>query len=252
VGLTAVTVTGFGLLAGLLIGAAGIGGVVLVPSLVFFAGIPVHTAISAAMLSFILTGLIGTFLYAKAGSIQWELTAWLSAGAAPAALAGAFAASLVSGAWLEAGIGLLALVSGLNAFFRADRIHAAPAKRVSNAALFILGAVTGFVSAMTGTGGPLVLVPLLLWLECPVLTAVGLSQVIQLPVSLLATAGNFYGGTIAPALGALLSLGVPAGIWLGAKIAHSLPRALLRRAIAMLLAIVGALILGKVAVQSFL
>jgi uncharacterized protein len=108
VGLTAVTVAGLGLLAGLLIGAAGIGGVVLVPSLVFFAGIPVHAAISSAMLGFILTGLIGTFLYAKAGSIQWEMTACLSAGAAPAALAGAFAASLVSGAWLEAGIGLLA------------------------------------------------------------------------------------------------------------------------------------------------
>ena len=64
---------------------------------------------------------------------------------------------------------------------------------------------------MSGTGGPLVLLPILLWLHVPVLAAVGLSQVIQLPISAFATAGNIlYGAidaTVAAALSVLLMVG---------------------------------------------
>ena len=49
----------FGLFAGTLIGAAGIGGVVLVPLLVYGAGFNIHTSIAAAVSSFIFSGLIG-------------------------------------------------------------------------------------------------------------------------------------------------------------------------------------------------
>ena len=45
-GLSAAIIS-LGLLAGFSIGAVGIGGVILVPCLVYFAGIPVHAAISA-------------------------------------------------------------------------------------------------------------------------------------------------------------------------------------------------------------
>ncbi len=45
------------------------------------------------------------------------------------------------------------------------------------------------------------LVPILLWLGSPVLTAIGLSQVIQVSVSLAATAGNFYNGNVDLGLG---------------------------------------------------
>jgi uncharacterized membrane protein YfcA len=85
-------IAALGLLAGFFIGAAGIGGVILVPALVYFAGAPILAAISGAMLSYILTGLFGTLLYAKAKFIQWDMAGWLFAGAIPAALAGAFTA----------------------------------------------------------------------------------------------------------------------------------------------------------------
>src|SRR5437867_4300435 len=69
--LAVVALIGLGLLAGLLIGAVGIGGVILVPSLVYFGGVPIHAAVAGAMMSYILTGLIGTLVYARARSIQW-------------------------------------------------------------------------------------------------------------------------------------------------------------------------------------
>jgi uncharacterized membrane protein YfcA len=246
---TKISIAALGLFAGFLIGAAGIGGVILVPSLVYLAGAPILAAVSGATLSYILTGLIGTFLYAKAKFIRWDMAGWLFAGAIPAALAGALAVHFAPGALLQAVIALLAAISGIHTLFFHREAEASFAHSISNPALALAGAVTGFASALTGTGGPLVLVPLLLWLGSPVLTAIGLSQAIQLPVSLAATAGNFFYGNVDLRLGGLLALGMPLGIWLGSKLARVLPRTTLRRAVSLLLITAGVLVLSQVAMQ---
>ena len=77
-----------GLFSGALIGAAGIGGVVLVPLLVYGAGYGIHISIAAAVSSFIFSGLIGTFAYAKRGEIDWLQLFYLTIGAIPGALVG--------------------------------------------------------------------------------------------------------------------------------------------------------------------
>lgn len=105
---------GVGLLAGSLIGCLGIGGVILVPALVYLGGVPVQIAIAAAMMGYVLTGLIGTSVYAASGSIDWPMAARLCAGAMPAALAGAWASNTVPGPVLELGIAALALASGIH------------------------------------------------------------------------------------------------------------------------------------------
>jgi uncharacterized membrane protein YfcA len=204
------------------------------------------------MLSYILTGLFGTFLYAKAKFIRWDMAGWLFAGAIPAALAGALAAYFAPGSLLQAMIALVATLAGLHTLFFHRETEAVCAHSISNPALALAGAVTGFASALTGTGGPLVLVPILLWLGSPVLTAIGLSQAIQLPVSLAATAGNFYNGNLDLRLGGLLALGMPLGIWLGSKLARALPRRTLQRGVALLLIVAGVLVFSQVAVQFIL
>lgn len=238
-----------GLFAGLLIGAVGIGGVILVPALVYFGGIPIHTAIAAAMMSYLLTGLIGTLVYAGRNSIQWSMATWLCAGAMPAALAGALAAGRASSLLLEVLIGLLTAASGIHALRPVG--DDARSTAVSGPALGLIGAVTGFGSALSGTGGPLILVPILMWLELPVLTAIALSQAIQLPIALLATAGNFLSGDLDLTLGALLAVGLAVGTFVGARIAHAVPRAALRRAVAIVLVVVGAAIAIKVVARLF-
>ena len=247
----AVMLISVGLFAGLLIGAIGIGGVILVPTLVYLAYVPVHAAIAAAMMSYILTGLVGTYVYARARSIRWDMVGWLWAGAMPAAVAGAYAASSTSASLLEVLIGLLTASSGAYALFSphkaGDQAGASPA----NTTLGVIGMITGFASALSGTGGPLVLVPILLWLDVPVLTAVALSQVIQLPIALLATASNLHNGSLDVALGGLLAIGVTLGAWSGAKVAHAVPTAALRNMVAVVLIAVGALIFFRVAARHF-
>ncbi len=238
-----------GICAGALIGCVGIGGVIIVPALVYLLDAPVHTAIAAAMFAFLLSGVVGTAVFSRARSIRWDMTAWMWAGAMPAAFGGALLASVTAAALIEAAVGLLAACSGLHALIGSRA--AAPARDTapSNHVLCAAGAFTGFSSALTGTGGPLVLIPILVWLELPVLAAIGLAQAIQLPIAILATAGNAMVGTLDLAVGATIGLGIVVGTWAGARLAHVLPRATLRRIVALLLVAVGTSILVRLIVS---
>ena len=240
-----------GLLAGLLIGAIGIGGVVVVPALVYFGGIPIHVAIAAAMMSYVFTGLIGTLVYTSKSSVRWSMAWWLCGGAMPAALAGALAADRAPSLLLEILIGLLTAASGIQALPARPAGDGARSNALSSPALGAIGAVTGFGSALSGTGGPLILVPILIWLELPVLTAIALSQAIQLPIALLATAGNYFSGNLDLTLGVPLAAGLAVGTFAGARIAHAVPRTSLRRAVAIVLIVVGAAIAIKVTARLF-
>lgn len=246
---TFAAIVGLGLFSGVLIGCIGIGGVVLVPALHYLGGIPIHTAIGAAMLAYLVTGAIGTMVFGNKQSIKWNMAPWLWAGAMPGALAGALASSAAPGALLELAIGALTVVSGVHAL-----VNGAVAERpgghgqggsLSNATLAVVGAVTGFGSSLTGTGGPLVLIPILMWLGTPVLTAIGLAQAIQLPIAITATAGNAAAGTLDAWLGAVLGIGLALGTWGGAHLAHALPRATLFRIVAGVLVAVGLFIIVK-------
>jgi uncharacterized protein len=112
--------------------------------------------------------------------------------------------------------------------------------------LLPIGAVTGFLSSMSGTGGPLVLVPILIAMSVPVLTAVGLSQAIQLPIAIAATFGNVLYGKLDLVLGGVLAPTLTVGSWYGARLAHAVPRGILRGIVSAALVVIGAFILGNV------
>jgi uncharacterized membrane protein YfcA len=93
-----------GIASGLMIGCVGIGGVILVPALVFLARVPIEVSIPAAMIAYIVSGLVATAIFARNKSIRWSMAGWLCAGAAPTAFAGAWAVSVVSPLLLETGL----------------------------------------------------------------------------------------------------------------------------------------------------
>lgn len=239
---------GFGVLVGVLIGGVGIGGVLLVPMLTFVFGVDVHVAIAAAMFSYLFSGMVGATIYARNRSIRWKMALWLFAGAMPAAFAGAMASSVVPPRGLEFLIALLIVFAGANALLTQgddDR-----GGRLLNAvALAAIGAVTGFGSALTGTGGPLILVPIMVWLKVPALTAVGLSQAIQLPIAALATIGNFIYGSVDMTVGGVIAVALMAGASIGARLAHAVSQSTLRTVVAWVLVAVGLLIIGRISVH---
>ena len=237
---------GLGLLAGVMIGCAGIGGVILVPALTYGLGMPIRLSIAAAMMAYIPAGVLSTMVYAREGSIRWRMALWLAAGAMPGAWLGAEASAVIRPIAIEAAIAVVTLGSGVYAL----RTRAAPAERpgtvtVPGPVLASIGAVTGLLSAITGTGGPLVLIPILAAIRLPLLMAVGLAQAVQAPIAVLATAGNIGQGLAEYRLAACLAVGLTGGSWAGAKLAHRLPGAVLKRIIALILIGTGLMVAVK-------
>jgi uncharacterized membrane protein YfcA len=249
--LEAIGIALLGTISGLLIGCIGIGGVILVPALVFLAGISIQAAIPAAMFAYILSGLVATMVFARHKSIHWGMAIWLCIGATPAAFAGAWAVSVFDPRLLETCLGLVTFLSGLNSLRAPQLTDAANAKAAPSHVLLGIGAVTGFLSSLSGTGGPLVLVPILISMNIPVLTAVGLSQAIQVPVAIAATFGNVIYGKLDLTLGGILAASLTIGSWYGAKLAHVVPRAVLRGFVSAVLVIIGTFVLANVGWRVF-
>lgn len=232
---------------GVLIGGVGIGGVLLVPMLTYLLGLDVHTAIAAAMFSYLFSGSVGALVYARKKSIQWTAAFWLFAGAGLGAFLGAYASFIIPARGLELFIAILILLAGVNAL-RSSADHRFRERPLPAGGLVTIGGVTGIGSALSGTGGPLVLVPLLVFLRLPVLAAVGLSQVIQVPIAASATLANYFYGTVDMVVGAAIAGGLMIGVAGGAKLAHFASQAILQRVVAGVLVAVGLFIIGRISI----
>lgn len=229
---------------GLFIGATAIGGVLLAPMLVFLLGMEVHEAVAFALWGFLWSGIIAVLSYARRGSVPWHGAVWLFLSAAPAAWVGTLAAAHVSGRLLQGMIGGLMIAAGANVLrpMREDR----PAQPLPGpAALIALGGLAGFGSAMLGAGGALILTPILIALDVAVLPAIGIGQVIQLPISAIASIVHVRAGTVTPPLALWLPCALAAGILAGVPIAHSLPQRSLRRLLGLTMAISGSAIVVR-------
>ena len=232
------------LFVGLLIGAVGIGGVLLVPALTVIADIGIHQAVPVCTLSFLATGIIGVIVYARHGSIQWPGVGWLCLGAIPAAFLGSMSLLGIPAVILMLLIAALMILSGVDALIKTYRkAGTGTTERQLNPAQYVLiGAVTGFGSAITGTGGPLILVPTLIFLGLPVLTSIGLAQAIQPPIATFASAGNWLSGNLDFGLVLIIAPILVVGTFAGAVLVHRLPTEPIRKLIALLLVIFGSAI----------
>jgi hypothetical protein len=62
------------LIVGILIGTVGVGGILLIPAMAALAQITTHASMATSLFSFIFTGIIGTWIYQRHGSINWKIT----------------------------------------------------------------------------------------------------------------------------------------------------------------------------------
>jgi len=104
----------------------------------------------------------------------------------------------------------------------------------------VIGLLAGVLSGMFGIGGGIVIVPaLLLIAKMSPLTATGTSLgALLLPVGALGAWEYYRHGNIEIKASLLIALGLFAGAWFGAKIAHSVGDATIKRAFAVFLVIV--------------
>jgi uncharacterized protein len=228
---TVLTLGVAGIVIGIAIGSTGIGGVLLVPFLIYGLGLPAPTAVALTLWSFLWSGLVATALYARHGSIAWREAAWLSLAALPGAYLGAHALGLIPPMVLEFLIAALIVAAAINSL-REPPVDAALARVPAPAVLLALGAITGIGSALSGASGALILVPMLVALRQPVLPSIGLGQAIQVPIAAVASLANWLAGRVDVDEGLLLALALSLGIAVGTPLAHALPQRALGRLLA--------------------
>ena len=214
-----------------LIGMVGVGGVLLPPGLVALSDLSANEATATSTLAFVFTGVVGTLAYAWRGVVPWDMLARLAVGAVPAAFVGALVNATLPAPVVMLGLASLTLFVGVQQLL--PRAAREARDRLGTTTLVAVGAFVGFGSALTGTGGPVLLVPVLLALGVAPLRAVAVSQGVQLPVVLAGTAGYLQTGLVDVRLGVVLGGIAALGTVAGAVVATRIPAEGLRRIVAL-------------------
>jgi uncharacterized membrane protein YfcA len=231
------------LIVGVLIGAIGIGGILLIPAINQLTDLTIHASMATALFTFIFTGILGTFLFNRRGSIDWSITIPLCVGAAVFGFFGALVNSKMDGRALTIVLSILIIVAGINTVFKRSSERVSVFRRspqTQQILLFIIGGVAGFGSGLTGVGGPALSVPIMLLFGFNPLTAIAASQVIQILAAVSGTIGNLEYGSIDFQLAAALTAFEIVGVQLGVVVVHAVNASSLRGIVGVFCMVVGA------------
>ena len=230
------TVAATALVAGLLIGLTGIGGVLMLPVLTQVAGVPLDRAIAASLLGLLIAGVYAAVVHLRRERLALRPLTVLCICAAAGAIVGAATLDALPASAIRTFIALLCVGSGAHVLFLRPASHDT---NPSNVVLAVLGLAVGYLSALSGTGGPVTLIPLLLAMGTPAGVAISLGLVAQIPITLAATAIYAMQGRIDPVLGATLGVLLFAGTYAGTKLSTRLSGRALAKSVAVTLIVVG-------------
>lgn len=233
---------------GFFIGAVGVGGILLIPGLTLLVGMEIHQAAATALFSFLFTGVVGTWLFARRGSIDWRMSIPVCGGAVVFSFLGALANSLIDARPLTLVIAAIIVLAGGYILLPSRRPpgHELDGRGPGQSRLLLLvGAVSGFGSGLSGAGGPLFSVPLMVLLGFRPLAAIGVSQVLQIISALAGTVGNLKYGAVDFTVAAQVTLPEVLGVLAGVRAAHNLPVIQLRRMVAGLCIVVGIAMMAR-------
>ena len=226
----------------------GVGGVLLIPFLAIFGGLGIHAAAATALFTFLFTGLFGTWLFARRGSVSARLTVPVCIGAVLFGYVGSVAAAHIAARALAITIATIIICAGVYVFVPPrDPLRSNRDGRNSGdvAILTTVGAVSGFGSGLSGAGGPLFSVPLMVILGFAPLAAVGASQVLQIIASVSGSLAALPDGRIDFALAAWVTGFELVGVAAGVRLAHAVSPNVLRRIAGTLCVVVGVFMLVR-------
>ena len=218
----------------------------MIAFLALFGGLGIHEAAATSLFTFLFTGILGTWLYQRRGSIDWRISAPVCAAAIVFGFCGAAVAAIIDPKPLAIVIALVIVAAGVYIFIpqhsAARRDGRAPRERWLLASI---GAASGFGSGFSGAGGPLFSVPLMVILGYVPLTAVATSQVLQIVAATSGSIENLRHGFIDFEMALVITVFELAGVIAGVRLAHVASALALRRLAAVLCVLTGGLLLVR-------
>ena len=232
---------------GALVGGAGVGGFFMPTALTFFAGVTVHQGTATSLFTFIFMGIVGAIYFHRQGSIDWSLVKPICLGAAMTGFIGAWLGSQMSSALLSIVLAVLINVAGLYTLLVGTRVPRAEMSKPVNRwrLLLAIGAFTGFVSGLTGIGGPALSVPLMLFFGFSILHSIGVGQVLQIVGALSGTLANIRYGNIDYGLASFITVFEIIGVLVGAYFVHRLDIQKIRKLVGGLCLVAGCAFIMK-------
>jgi uncharacterized membrane protein YfcA len=253
-----------GIATGFLAGLLGIGGgMLMVPFLtIILSGrnvspdLSVKMAIATSMATIIFTSISSVRAHHKRGAVRWDIVQRL----APGIIIGSIIASFGVFALLKGNV--LAIVFGLFVSFSATQMFLdkkpKPTRQMpGTAGQLAAGGFIGFLSGLVGAGGGFISVPFMTWCNVAIHNAVATSAALGFPIAVANVAGYAISGQgvqdLPPAsfgyiwLPALLVIAACSVFTapLGARAAHALPIAKLKRIFATILYLLAAYMFYK-------
>lgn len=243
-----------GLVAGFLAGLLGIGGGMLIGPVLtailsargIAADLAVKMAIATAMATIVFTSISSVRAHHQRKGVRWDIVKRLAPGIVlGAALASVGVFSILKGTALALFFAAFVIFSATQMFL--DKKPKPSHQMPGTGAQMAWGSGIGFLSGLVGAGGGFISVPFMVAHNVPVIQAVGTSAALGFPIALANTTGFIFSGQLVaglpaasagyvwlPALAVIACASVLTAP-LGAKTAHRLPVAQLKKAFALLL-----------------
>lgn len=166
-----------------LIGICGIAGFLLPMLYTGGLGFTVNQALAFSFLAFLVSGILGSGNYHKAGNLDVPLSLKLGAGSLVGAVGGVFLQAMISQGAAKKILYLVVLFSGMSILYRMWKDNKSGEGQKKNVQplteklwfLLVLGVVTGAICSLSGAGGPVLVMPLLITFGVPAWTAVGVA-----------------------------------------------------------------------------
>jgi uncharacterized membrane protein YfcA len=233
-------------LSGIGITAVGPGGIFLTVALFALTSVAPATVVGTASATFVATGLLGTATYVYSGELSetfgWRLAAVLSVTGIAGALLGVRLNSILPTELFGVLLGVFVAATGLLIWWRTrTNVDATldPTTGRGTAVAGVLGLFVGTAGGLLGVGGPVLAVPLLVASGVPLLAAVGAAQVQSVFIAGFATAGYLVRDAVSVELALLVGVPELAGVVVGWWVAHVVDETRLKRALAVVLVVVG-------------
>ena len=211
------------------------GGIVIIPLLVYGAGVPVSIATGVSMVQAFFATVSGVAIHHRNQVVDWELGAALGTTGVAGALIGSFGSARLSPETLLT-IYLSLVVLALALLFLAPRREGPRTARVSLWVAAPLGLGVGVLAGILGIGGGFIMTPLLITaLRVPTRTAVGTSLVMIIPTTFFGSVGKIATGQFDVGVWAVVVVGSILGAQAGARLSARMPPRAIHAALGLVL-----------------
>lgn len=218
---------------GALVGVSGIAGFLLP---VFYTSVMKMGAIESLALSFaafVVSGTIGSLNYYRNKALNIKFASILSIGSFVAGFLGVRANILIPDDIMKTILYMVVLLSGISILFRKD-VDKDRELKYNNFILIGIGFATGFICSISGAGGPILVLPILIMMGIKVREAVGIALFNSIFIGIPAATGYmiYSGWSVIGKLLPIVLISHGVGVYLGSKNAGKINQKVLKKTIA--------------------